>query len=133
MDAEATLTIHADAITSKVSKGAIASTINQTAQSVLIEASKINLVGYVTASQLSAERASIINEFAYQQITAHLIVGTSFQYQGWPIARSSLEVVTGVRLSKDFANVPGANGVSYHVVNSVSLSVDKETIGYLGY
>lgn len=48
-------------VTSKVSAGDIASTINQTAQSVLIQASKIDLQGYVTASQLSAVEADIAN------------------------------------------------------------------------
>lgn len=48
-------------ISSKVSAGDIASTINQTAQSVLIQASKIDLDGYVTANQLSAEIGSFYN------------------------------------------------------------------------
>ena len=48
-------------VTSKVSAGDISSTINQTAQSVLIQASKIDLQGYVTASQLSAVEADITN------------------------------------------------------------------------
>ena len=52
---------NAEAITTKVGKGEISSTINQTAQSVLIQASKINLSGYVTASQLSAVEADITN------------------------------------------------------------------------
>ena len=52
---------NADAIELKVSKGAIASTINQTAQSVLISASKIDLDGYVTMTQLSAVSGAITN------------------------------------------------------------------------
>lgn len=52
------------AITSKVSAGDIASTINQTAQSVLIQAQKIDLQGYVTASQLSAELADFETQWA---------------------------------------------------------------------
>lgn len=58
-NAEAAIEVNADAITSKVSKGAIASTINQTAQGVLIQASKINLDGYVTASALSSTIANM--------------------------------------------------------------------------
>ena len=46
-------------ITLKVSKDGVVSAINQTAEEVLIKASKINLSGYVTASQLSAEIADI--------------------------------------------------------------------------
>ena len=55
------ITVTAEAITSKVSAGDIASTINQTAQSVLIQAQKIDLQGYVTATQLDAVRANITN------------------------------------------------------------------------
>ena len=50
-----------DGLDSRVVKGEIASTINQTAQSVLIQAEKINLSGYVTVSQLSATNANITN------------------------------------------------------------------------
>ena len=55
------IVMNAEAIMTKVGKGEIASTINQTAQSVLIQASKIDLQGYVTASQLSAVQADIEN------------------------------------------------------------------------
>ena len=51
----------AESLTSKVGKGEISSTINQTAQSVLIQASKINLQGYVTATELDAEKARFDN------------------------------------------------------------------------
>lgn len=57
----ARLAVTDQAITSKVSAGDIASTINQTAQSVLIQAQKIDLQGYVTASQLQAEIGSFYN------------------------------------------------------------------------
>ena len=48
----------------KVSKDGVISAINQTPESVTIQASKINLQGYVTASQLSAEVANINKFFA---------------------------------------------------------------------
>ncbi len=51
----------AESLNSKVGKGEISSTINQTAQSVLIQASKINLQGYVTATELDAEKARFDN------------------------------------------------------------------------
>lgn len=47
------------AIELKVSKNEVISTINQTPESVTISANKINLSGYVTASKLNAEIASI--------------------------------------------------------------------------
>lgn len=58
---QSSITQNANQISLKVSKGDIASTINQTAQSVLISASKINLQGYVTASELDAEKARFDN------------------------------------------------------------------------
>lgn len=57
--AEASITVNAEAITSKVSKDGVVSAINQTPESVTISAGKINLSGYVTASQLNAEIANI--------------------------------------------------------------------------
>jgi len=53
------ITQNANAITTKVSAGDIASTINQTAQSVLIDASKINLSGYVTIAGLTGGTTTI--------------------------------------------------------------------------
>lgn len=57
--AEASITVMANQIQSKVSAGDIASTINQTAQSVLIQASKIDLDGYVTADYLAANTITV--------------------------------------------------------------------------
>lgn len=53
--ADAQLKVTNEKIETKVSKGDIASTINQTAQSVQIEASKINLNGAVTTEDISAD------------------------------------------------------------------------------
>ena len=52
---DAQLKVTNEKIETKVSKGDIASTINQTAQSVQIEASKINLKGAVKTEDISAE------------------------------------------------------------------------------
>lgn len=51
----------AEAVSSKVSKGDIASTINQTAQSVKIDSSKIDLIGFVTVSDLKTGGKTEIN------------------------------------------------------------------------
>ena len=53
--ADAQLKVTNEKVETKVSKGDIASTINQTAQSVQIEASKINLKGAVTTEDISAD------------------------------------------------------------------------------
>ena len=55
------ITVNAAGIETKVSKNGVISAINQTAESVTIQASKINLSGYVTASQLSAVESQISN------------------------------------------------------------------------
>ncbi len=72
------ITQNAESITTKVGKGDIASTINQTAQSVLIQASKINLEGYVTATMLDAVDAKIGN-LTSGVTTASLLKTTSLQ------------------------------------------------------
>jgi len=71
-EAEAAITINANAITSKVSKDGVISSINQTAEEVTIKASKINLSGYVTTSKLSSELASITNQISTSISTSKL-------------------------------------------------------------
>ncbi|HDR7363135.1 TPA: phage tail protein [Bacillus toyonensis] len=51
---ESELKVQAEEISSRVKSGEVSSTINQTAQSVLIQASKINLVGAVTADSINS-------------------------------------------------------------------------------
>ena len=58
---EAYVKVTAKSIESKVSAGNISSTINQTAQSVTIKASKIDLDGIVEATELNALKASVNN------------------------------------------------------------------------
>lgn len=57
------ITINANGIETKVSKDGVISAINQTAESVTISASKINLSGYVTATAFSSEQARVNNFF----------------------------------------------------------------------
>ena len=52
---------NATSISTKVAKGSVISEINQTAETVRISASKINLDGYVTASDLATTNARINN------------------------------------------------------------------------
>lgn len=53
---ESSITVLKNQIISKVEAGGIASAINQTAQAVLIQASKINLDGAVTAKSIQSQR-----------------------------------------------------------------------------
>lgn len=59
-NAEATLSIHADEISTKVSKNGVISAINQSPEQISINASKINLVGAVTVlSDISGNLGTI--------------------------------------------------------------------------
>lgn len=82
--AESSITQLSDQITLKVSKGDIASTINQTAQSVLISASKINLSGYATFSSLSTSGSTTINgdNITTGSISANRIKGDTLTLGG---------------------------------------------------
>ena len=62
--AEANITVTSDAITSKVSKDEVISAINQTAESVSIDASKINLSGAVTFTSFDSSLQTTINNKA---------------------------------------------------------------------
>lgn len=80
--AEANITALGEQITSKVSKGDIASTINQTAQSVLIDAQKINLQGYLTISSAgntyaTKSDASSREQYVYYQSSSSSVPSTS--------------------------------------------------------
>lgn len=98
------ITVTAEAVESKVSAGDIASTINQTAQSVLIEASKINLVGYVTASELSATNATISN-LVNGVTTASAIHASNVEiYNGLTMGSSA-----GITVSEGYLTVGGTN------------------------
>jgi len=97
--AEAKIEVNANAITQKVSKGDISSTINQTAQGVLIQASKINLSGYVTASDLAATNATISNLMSGDSTATKLVCGSfritsgyAFQYGSSTISKSTLNI-----------------------------------------
>ena len=57
------VSILSDEVSTKVSAGDIASSINQTAQSVKINASKINLSGYVTFSELGYELSDYVTDY----------------------------------------------------------------------
>ena len=64
--------VNADSIQTKVEKNGVISAINQTAESITIQASKINLSGYTTASQFQAEQARLTNVITGQQRVTYL-------------------------------------------------------------
>lgn len=75
-NAEASIQVNANGITSKVSKNGVISAINQTAESVRISASRINLDGYVTMSSMEAEFAELRDGFAMEFSTTDLHAST---------------------------------------------------------
>lgn len=82
--AEANITALGEQITSKVSKGDIASTINQTAQSVLIDAQKINLQGYLTITDVGSGGTTVISgdRITTGTISADRVMGGTFKAGG---------------------------------------------------
>lgn len=80
-ETSASFEVMADSINAKVAKGEIISEINQTAEAVKIKAEKINLEGYVTASQFSATDGKINNLVSgtteAAALRANLTVGTT--------------------------------------------------------
>lgn len=77
--AESELIVQAGQISTKVSKDGVISSINQTAEEIKIQANRINLSGYVTATAFEAEMALIDNIFAgYSEISALGISGNLY-------------------------------------------------------
>lgn len=115
ISAETKITQNADAIELKVSKGDVASTINQTAQSVQIEASKINLKGAVTTEDISTEglNAKVIQagtitatEIKADTITAGNIGSGQIIRKLWQNASAGTETVNGRPLKYQMSTFP---------------------------
>lgn len=134
---------------SKVSAGDIASSINQTAQSVRISAAKINLDGYVTASQLSATNATISNLMSGQttatylrasslaapyatidtlEVNSSLTIPSSFNVGTASVSLKNKQVVTDVGKNLvTFTDISG-NQIQFYAVGTIT----KEWIRYAG-
>lgn len=80
----------------KVNKDGVIAAINLTPEEAKIQAAKINLEGYVTATQLSTEIAAIENSFSDMVSTKTLYAQSLFQYQGWTGVWKSGDFVTSV-------------------------------------
>lgn len=140
------ITQNATEISSKVSAGDIASEINQTAQRVRIAASKINLDGYVTASQLSATNAEIDNltsgATTATTLRSNALYGDTVNTSGLWVHNGSAyvqatwqskSVVTGVTLSGERNWVyQTSSGTQHTVTGKIVTDVSTSTIYYLG-
>lgn len=124
---------NAQAITTKVSAGDIASTINQTAQSVLIQANKINLQGYVTASQLDAVDAKVGNlvtgaaEFVHIKAAMATILGNYVYWRTITAGNKSVTFLSGdgADMALAFSDFPHSHAITM----SESDGVVTATIG----
>lgn len=139
--AQAQLIVQAGQISTKVSRDGVVSAINQTPETILIQAKRINLSGYVTASQLSAEIASIsqffsgVAEASVLKATMVNCTGTML-YKDTAVSWKEKSVATGVNITqeKNIVSVKDTNGntVVINYVTSVSANPTKSTISYLG-
>lgn len=140
----AELRVQAGQISTKVSANGVISAINQTAETIQISASRIDLDGYVTASQFNAEIANINNllsgQGTIQSMTAgNVSITNALRYQDTIVSWKTADVVTGVSLHKNTGTAIVKSGLSdtnltlkYLVSNGTYLSVDTMTIKYLG-
>lgn len=136
--AESSIKVNADNIELKVSKDGVISSINQSAESITISASRVNLSGYVTASEFSSLKADLANVTsgtvqASHLYTQNLTATNTVRLAGHTCSWSSLQVCTDVHYSKSLQTVPGGNGVDYAVIGSVSVWGDYETINFMSY
>lgn len=133
-EAEATLTVQAGQISTKVSRDGVISSINQTAEAVKISAGKINLSGYVTASKLSSELASLQTAFANTVSTVNLhatnVTTQNLTIGSDKVEKTFMEVVTGVHYSRETISVAAAGGGFASVVRSLNVWADTEKIWY---
>lgn len=131
--AEASIAVNAEGISLKVGRGEVISAINQTAESIRISAARIDLSGYVTASQLSAALAAATNI-----VTDVCTVKDSFYVGSNRAAWQSTAVVSSVSFSTGtLTNIATAdvNGnvigrASYSYVRSASAK--RRDLYYLG-
>ena len=118
--AKSQIAVNAEGIESRVEKGKLISSINQTAETIQIQASKINLSGYVTASQLSATNATINN----------LMTGVT------EASALKASLVNGTTVSGTYGRFDylyhGGNQIFRRSIE-VSTPSGKATINYLGY
>lgn len=134
---DSTVTIQAGQISSKVSHNEVISSINQTPESVVIEAGRIDLSGYVTASQLKAEIADITIGFASTVATNTLETNSAIikymMYQDEYVEWKSKTVQTSIP-SFTTATITLANGNQIKVVTgwADAPSNYRSTMYYLG-
>lgn len=134
-NAESSIKVNADSIETKVSKNGVISSINQTAESVKIQASKIELSGYVTASQLSAELANFQLTMNQNIVTnnlsvnAHAYLPSYVTISSHALSLDSMDVVTSVGRKRRYAMGPSGTTIEIYECSSVH----KESINFVSW
>lgn len=141
---ESEILVQADQISMRVQKGEVISSINQTAEEIKIQASKINLSGYVTMSEFEAEIANLENLFAGNATigglnvagtlrTTDMDIASNLTLFGYDTQWKSKTVQTSIP-SFTKATVTLANGNSISVVTgwADAPSNHRSTLYYLG-
>lgn len=110
-------------VSSKVGKNEIISSINQTAETIKINASRINLSGYVTVSSLSTAGSTTINgsNITTGTINADRISGGTISGNNVNITNLSANSITGGTLS--------ANRISGGTISASSVRLKNVTLG----
>lgn len=125
----------------KVNRDGVISAINLTPEEVKIQAAKINLEGYVTATQLEAELENIelsFNERIYTNtLQANSVATGEFTLSGTRMSKINKTFLTGSKISvgQATARVMHANGSPMEItyVSSVTISNSDDDIYYVGY
>lgn len=131
-NAEASIQVNAGNIELKVSKNGVISSINQTAEEIKIQASRVNLSGYVTASQLSAELAQFQGTLTESLVVRNLSA-QNFTFDGYGIVRRSTNFMTGVSIGKRTVTVATPSGGSTEIEYISTISPLTATAQYLRY
>ena len=128
------ITINAEGIETKVSKNGVISSINQTSESVTINASKINLNGYVTTSMLESAFQSV-QQMSVQQMT----ISNYFTCLGYNTTWKEKTVVTGISTSEADKTYYATTNASHNSVTGAkyiapvtAVTPSTSTIYYLG-
>lgn len=134
----ATIEIHADEIESRVEKDGVISAINQTAESITIQARKINLSGYVTASQLQAEISDVVLSFSNTidtgTLEANSAIIRAMEYNGEYCTWKSKTVQTSVPdLLKTSITLANGNSISVVTGWADAPSGHRSTMYYLSH
>ena len=104
---------------------------------ITLKADKIDLQGYVTATQLRTEfsnfESGISNSLYVSSLSSGTFECSNFNFRGNGMSLGSKKVVTSVGLSKSYQNVPGGDGVTYTVLGGASVSYNTDTIYFMSW